>query len=121
MVLTASTIQLDVYHAVVFSALELLVLTITAYLLYIGLKSKSVRYTGVYLSAEGEEVVSELTPSVGGLYWAFIRQYARRIYKLILERVQTGSLSDWFYYISSWLGLLILLSIILSFLYLFAR
>ncbi len=121
MVSTASAIQLDVYHAVVFSAIELLVLAITAYLLYIGLKSKSARYTGVYLSAEGEEVVSELTPSVGGLYWAFIRQYARRIYKLILERVQTGSLSDWFYYISSWLGLLILLSIILSFLYLFAR
>jgi len=118
---TASTIQLDVYHAVVFSAIELLVLTFTAYLCYIGLRSKRVRYTGVYLSGEGEEVVSELTPSVGGLYWAFIRQYARRIYKLILERVQTGSLSDWFYYISSWLGLLVLLSVILSLLYLFAR
>jgi hypothetical protein len=106
---------------VVFSAIELLVLGITVYLCYIGLRSKKVSYTGVYLSGEGEEVVSELTPSVGGLYWAFIRQYARRIYKLILERVQTGSLSDWFYYISSWLGLLVLLSVILSLLYLFAR
>ncbi|WP_434731090.1 sodium:proton antiporter [Thermogladius sp. KZ2Tp1] len=114
-------LELDVYQAVVLTTGLMVLVFATLYVLYLLVRNKNVRYTEVYLSAEGEDVVSNPMPGVGGLYWAFIRQYARRVYRLLLDRVQTGSLADWFYFISSWLGVLVLLSIILSLLYLAAR
>lgn len=91
---------------------------LTLFILYVTLKSKSTRETHAYLSGEPEEVVKELTPSIGHLYWGFIRKFAKRTYSIILNRVQTGSLHDWFGFISSWLGLLFMITILLTILYL---
>lgn len=87
------------------------------YVFYNSLKSKSVRETHIYLSGEPEEVVKEVSPSIGHLYWGFIRKFAKNTYSIILNRIQTGSLQDWFDFISSWLGLLFLLAILMIILY----
>ncbi|WP_440059646.1 sodium:proton antiporter [Thermogladius sp. 4427co] len=112
---------LGISEAAIYSALAMILVFTVFYLLYLAVRNKSVRYTEMYLSAEGEDVVSNPTPSVGGLYWGFVKSYARRLYKILAERVQTGSLVDWFYFISSWLGLLIILSVVLGIIYVFVR
>ncbi|MCY0868172.1 MAG: sodium:proton antiporter [Desulfurococcus sp.] len=90
------------------SGVILLVLSI----LYYTLKSRRVRVSEAYLSGEGEDVVGELSPGVGSLYFSFMKRFAGSLYKVLTERVQTGSLHDWFNFISSWLGLLVLLAIV---------
>ncbi|ADV65111.1 hypothetical protein [Desulfurococcus mucosus] len=80
--------------------------------LYYLLKSKSIRVTGPYLSGEGEDVVGEISPGVGSLYYGFMRRFARSLYRLLTERIHTGSLHGWFMFISSWLGFLVLLTIL---------
>lgn len=95
--------------------------SLALWLVYSALKNKRVRVTGAYLSGEGEEVVSNLSPGVGSLYWGFVKKYAKRVYGVLTERVHTGSISDWFTFISSWLGLLFALSIALGTIYALAR
>jgi len=75
---------------------------------YYALKSKRVRETPVYLSGEPEMVVSNVSPSVGSLYWGFMKRFAQRLYEALTEWVHTGSLHDWYRFLSSWLGFLLL-------------
>lgn len=81
--------------------------------LYYLLKSKKVRETTVYLSGEPEEVVSMIVPSAAALYWGLMKRFAGSLYRTLMEKVHTGSLHDWFKFISSWLGLLLILSILM--------
>ncbi|MGB9827833.1 sodium:proton antiporter [Thermosphaera chiliense] len=90
-------------------------------IIYQSLKSRVVRETKIYLSGEPEEVVREASPSVGNLYWGFIKKFARSIFNTLINKVQTGSIHEWFSFISSWLGILILLAVLMSILYLLAR
>jgi len=75
---------------------------------YYALKSRRARETPVYLSGEPERVVSNVSPSVGALYWGFIRRFARGLYEALTEWVHTGSLHDWYRFLSSWLSFLLL-------------
>ncbi|MEM4717976.1 MAG: sodium:proton antiporter [Desulfurococcaceae archaeon] len=90
-------------------------------LLFYVLKSNRTRITSVYLSGEGENVVSHITPSVGSLYWGFIKRFAKTLYRSLVEKVHTGSLHDWFKFISSWFSILLLLAIIVFMLTLYLR
>lgn len=80
--------------------------------LYFAVRPWGVRRTEAYLSGEGERVVSNLSPSVGALYWGFIRRFARELYEVLLGKVHTGSLHDWYRFISSWLAILLLLAVV---------
>jgi hypothetical protein len=93
---------------------------LTLFLIYELLKSKRVRETKIYLSGEPEEIVREPSPSVGNLYWGFIKRFARSVFDTLINKVQTGSLHEWFNFISSWLGILIILAVLMSVLYLLA-
>ncbi|MEM4481239.1 MAG: sodium:proton antiporter [Desulfurococcaceae archaeon] len=97
-----------------------LVLALLIFMYYL-LKGKRVRETPVYLSGEPEVVVSSTTPSVGSLYWGFIRKFAKSIYSALIEKIHTGSLHDWYRFISSWLSILIITAIVLSLVVLFTR
>ncbi|MGC8953132.1 MAG: sodium:proton antiporter [Desulfurococcus sp.] len=88
-----------------------LTLLVAATLYYL-LKSRSVRTTELYLSGEGENVVSNLSPGVGSLYYGFMKRFAKNLYRVLAESVHTGSLHDWFNFIASWLGLLVLIAIL---------
>lgn len=90
-------------------------------LLYYVLKSNRARITSVYLSGEGENVVSHITPSVGSLYWGFIKRFARALYRSLVEKVHTGSLHDWFKFLSSWFSILLLLAVIVFVLTVYLR
>jgi hypothetical protein len=81
-------------------------------ILYYSLKTKTNRVTDVYLSGEPENVVSMIMPSIAALYWGFIKRFAKSLYKALVDKVHTGSLHDWYKFISSWFALLILLAII---------
>jgi hypothetical protein len=80
--------------------------------LYYSLKTKTSRVTDVYLSGEPENVVSMIMPSIAALYWGFIKRFAKSLYKALIDKVHTGSLHDWYKFISSWFALLILLAVI---------
>lgn len=80
--------------------------------IYYSLKSKRIRYTTTYLSGEPESVVSSISPSIASLYWGFMRRFAKTLYRHLVESVHTGSLHDWYRFLSSWLALLLVMAII---------
>lgn len=90
-------------------------------IIYSLISSKRVRTTAVYLSGEGEEIVSQLTPSIASLYWGFVKRFARSLYRSLVETIHTGSLHDWFKFISSWLSILILVAIVVYLFLVFTR
>jgi len=80
-------------------------------LLYYSLKSKRLRLTTVYLSGEPENVVSSITPSVASLYWGFMKKFAKSLYNVLVEKVHTGNIYDWFKFISCWLSVLLIVAV----------
>jgi len=108
-----TTLQVTPYEAVAISAGVVALLLLVAVVLYYALKSRITRISDVYLSGEPESVVSTLSPSVAALYWGFMKRFARSIFNTLTSRVHTGSLHDWYKFISSWLGVLILISVVI--------
>uniref|UniRef100_A0A7C2VLJ7 Sodium:proton antiporter n=1 Tax=Ignisphaera aggregans TaxID=334771 RepID=A0A7C2VLJ7_9CREN len=97
-----------VYIATIAAGLAFIVLSV----LYYTTRSRRVRVTPVYLSGEKEDVVSSVSPSVATLYWGFMKRFARALYDALIGRVHTGSLHDWYKFLSSWLSWLLLLAIV---------
>ncbi len=86
-------------------------------LIYEGLRNKKTRFTETYLGGEPEDIVSNPTPSPANLYWGFVRRFARVLYRAVRDRMHTGNLQDWLLFMTSWYGLLLLVSIILGAIY----
>jgi len=110
-------VKVSPYQAVSISAALLGLVLLVAAVLYYVFKSKRSRETPVYLSGEGEDVVSMIVPSVASLYWGFMKRFAKSLYKALIEKVHTGSLHDWYKFISSWFGALLLISILVYLIY----
>jgi hypothetical protein len=106
------TLKVDPYIAVAISIGAVALLLAITLLLYYMLKSRITRVSDVYLSGEPESVVSSISPSIASLYWGFIRRFARSIFNILVTKVHTGSLHDWYKFISSWYGILLLISIV---------
>lgn len=104
--------KVDPFIAVSISSVAMCLVLLVAAILYYALKSRRSRETTVYLSGEPESTVSMITPSILALYWGFMKRFARALYKSLVEDVHTGSLHDWYRFISSWLGLLLVLSVL---------
>lgn len=90
-------------------AIAILFLTILYLLLRPGKHSR--RVTEIYLSGEGEDVVSSYTPSPTNMYWTIIKRFFKYIYEGLVEKMHTGNLIDWASFMASWSGVLILISI----------
>ncbi len=106
------TLEVDPYMAVAISIGVVALLLVITLLLYYMLKSRTIRISEVYLSGESESVVSMISPSVASLYWGFIKRFAKSIFNVLVTKVHTGSLHDWYKFISSWYGILLLISIV---------
>jgi len=106
------TLEVDPYMAVAISIGVVALLLVITLLLYYMLKSRTIRVSEVYLSGEPESVVSMISPSVASLYWGFIKRFARSIFNVLITKVHTGSLHDWYKFISSWYGILLMISIV---------
>jgi len=86
-------------------------------ILYMTLKS---RYTGqggeaseVYIGGESPKILSDVTGPIDSLYWAFIRNVGRSLYRYFRDLMHTGRLSDWAGYMSGWYGFLVMLALIM--------
>ncbi|MEM1628777.1 MAG: sodium:proton antiporter [Desulfurococcaceae archaeon] len=90
-------------------------------ILYHVLKNKNERLTETYLCGEPESVISHPAPSISSLYWGFMKKFAKKIYDALIDLVHTGNIQDWAMFMTSWMGLLILISIIVFALYIFTR
>ncbi len=112
MITGSVNLQISPYEAVTISTGVVALLLVVTLVLYYTLKSRTIRVSDVYLSGEPESVVSRLSPSVVALYWGFMRRFAKSIYNMLISRVHTGSLHDWYKFISSWFGVLILISVV---------
>lgn len=102
----------DPFTAIYLTTLFVMIILVITAAMYYMLKSKRVRTSSVYLGGEHEGIVSMITPSVGALYGGFMKRFAKRLYDTLIEKIHTGSLHDWQKFISSWLALLIILSVI---------
>lgn len=118
---------MEVVYVVNFSDIVTYTLTATALalgaslLIYYTLRSKRERVTEVYLAGEPESAVSMISPSIGALYWGFIRKFAKELYEDLVGELHTGSLHDWLKFISSWFGLLMLIAFITGIIIVFGR
>lgn len=115
-----SSVVLNPYELVYATTLIMGFIAIVLTLLYYGLKSRGVRNTSVYLSGEPESVVSSITPSIASLYWGFMKKFAKSLYRILVEKIHTGSLHDWFKFLSSWFSVLLIIAIIVFILALLA-
>ena len=68
-----------------------------------------------YLSGEGPEIVSRPEAPSPTLFWGFIVGYFKRLYRYLREELHSGRLSDWAAYMSSWMGFLALVALIVVF------
>lgn len=89
--------------------------------LYHTLKNKSERLTETYLCGESERAFSNLSPSVSSLYWGFMKKFTRKIYDALLNLIHTGNIQDWATFLTSWMGLLVLISILTFILHILVR
>jgi hypothetical protein len=108
-----NTVILNPYEVVYVTTLATGLIVLLLIAIYYALRSRRIRSTSVYLSGEPESVVSSITPSIASLYWGFMKKFAKSLYKLLVERVHTGSLHDWFKFLSSWFSLLLIIAIII--------
>ncbi len=68
-----------------------------------------------YLSGEGPEVVRRPEAPSPTLFWGLIIGYMRRAYRYLREELHSGRLSDWAAYMSSWMGFLTIVALIVIF------
>lgn len=108
-----STTIVNPYEAVFITTLLTGVTLAVLTALYYSLKSKRTRVTPVYLSGEPESVVVLVTPSIASLYWGFMKKFAKSLYDVLVNKVHTGSLHDWYKFLTSWLSLLLILAILI--------
>ncbi|MEM4533100.1 MAG: sodium:proton antiporter [Desulfurococcaceae archaeon] len=108
-------------QAVFYIVINFAILLVVLGAFYILLKPGSRRKTSIYLSGEGEEVISfkSITPSTLNLYWFFIKRFAKKIYEHLVNTIHTGNLMDWVEFMVSWYGLLIIASILTTIIYMF--
>ncbi len=64
-----------------------------------------------YIGGEHPSILSKPIVPEPNLYWAFISRNLRGLYIFLKKEMHTGRLSDWIKYMSSWFGLLLLLSL----------
>lgn len=114
-------LHISPYEAVYITTISTALVLAILIAIYYSLKARSTRETPIYLSGEPESVVSSATPSVGSLYWGFIKKFAKSVYRALVEEIHTGSLHDWYRFISSWLSILVITAIILSLVLLLTR
>lgn len=106
--------------AVLVSLISIVLFSVILILYYI-LRNRNERLTETYLCGESEKAFSNLSPSVSSLYWGFMKKFAKKIYDALINLVHTGNIQDWAMFITSWMGILILISILMFVLYVFMR
>ncbi|MEM0370973.1 MAG: hypothetical protein QXG46_05380 [Ignisphaera sp.] len=72
----------------------------------------------MYIGGENEDVLKYRVPSVIALYWGIVKRAWRKAFEYLRDAVHTGVLNDWYGFMSSWLGFLLLIALIAILVYL---
>lgn len=106
----------DPISASIFISLVMLSLTLLLYLIVKALKSKhsgsSDESREIYLGGEHPSILSKPHVLQSGLYWAIVFRNFKKAYRGLVEKMHTGRVIDWVYYMTAWLLILLLLAII---------
>ncbi len=66
----------------------------------------------MYLGGESSSSLRIRIPSVTAMYWGLISRAFKRTFSALRDKVHSGILNEWFYYMSIWFFLLTVIAII---------
>ena len=92
---------------------------LTAIILYIIVKLLEPKYPvrggeaiEPYIGGEHPSILSRPLVPEANLYWSFIKRNFAKAYGLLKEKMHTGRFSDWINYMTMWMALLFIISLI---------
>lgn len=112
LILDSITLSLIVSGLMIFA-------TIIVLLIVIVLRKGRISIEGdeMYVGGESEDVLRYKLPSIIALYWGIIKKAWKKAVDYLKEAIHTGVLSDWYSYMSMWLGFLLFIALITIMLY----
>ncbi len=104
-----------VYLAIVLS----IIMGLSTLVLYILFRAVIAKYSvrsgdavEPYIGGEHPSILSRPFVAQSNLYWGFVKRNFVKAYGFLKGEMHTGRLSDWIKYMSSWLGLLLLIALV---------
>lgn len=101
--------KVDVLTVALITSSLMLVVALITYLLYLSVKkvgSSSGSSSEPYLCGEGvEDFRSSISVGSTNLFWGSTSVNLRGFYSVVRNRIHTGVLNDWFFYMGIWLVL----------------
>lgn len=114
--MTALTIFLDPYTELIVETGFTVFIALLLYLLHVMLKPRykrvSVEASTMYIGGEHPRILSRPYAPTNGLYWGFVRVFARRVYMYIRYVMHSGVLTVWARYMAGWFGFLVMLALL---------
>lgn len=110
------TIFLDTYIELLVELGVAVLVGLTLYLFHVITRYRSRSKTGeaveMYLGGESPRILRRMYAPVSGLYWGFVRVFARRVYFYIRHVMHNGILATWATYMAGWFGFLLVLALV---------
>ncbi len=108
------TIVSDPFTVTLIVTGTMLLLTIIIYTMVLSIRRAKTSQLGeeMYIGGESEDILSLKVPSVLALYWGIVRRSWRKAFDILRDVVHSGILNEWYGYMTMWLSLLLLLSLI---------
>ena len=102
----------DIYTMILYATISMVIIASSFYSLYLLVKTiRKVHVTAekVKIYACGEDLPVDKA-SVSGLnfYWGVVRKSLRSLYAIIRDKMHTGILSDWLFFMSFWLVIIVI-------------
>ncbi|RLG83568.1 MAG: hypothetical protein DRO40_04280 [Thermoprotei archaeon] len=66
----------------------------------------------MYIGGEHPSILSRPSAPTTGLYWGFVRAFAKKLYFYIRDIVHSGRLNEWAAYMSTWFGFLMITALL---------
>ena len=110
------TIFLDPYTELIVELGLAVFIAFFVYLIHLILKPRHKRVSSeasdMYIGGEKPEILSRPYAPTSGLYWGFVRAFAKRVYMYIRYVMHSGILTTWATYMAGWFGFLLVLALL---------
>lgn len=118
-----TTVISDPFTATLVMTGAMVLLAVVMYIIVLSIRRARVTQLGneMYIGGESEDILSLKVPSILALYWGIVKKSWRKAFDILRDVIHTGVLNEWYSYMSIWLGLLLLLSIIAIVTYVYMR
>lgn len=102
----------DIYTMILYATLSMVIIASSFYSLYLLVKSiRRVHVTPekIKIYACGEDLpVNKASVSGLNFYWGVVKRSLRSLYATIRDKMHTGILSDWLFFMSLWLVIIVI-------------